>query len=237
MLLERIDTEPLRFERAIAANGWAVTDPIVDASTVSELRECLAPLARAGRGGARNLLDEPRIAGLAAAPPLHRLASAVLGDSCFAVRALFFDKTPDANWKVVWHQDLTIATRRRVDASGFGPWTEKAGVPHVQPQIDILEHMLALRLHLDPCTVDNGPVRAINGTHRFGRIAPEEIDRIRAERPESVCLAAEGAVLAFRPLLLHASSLAERPVHRRVIHVEYAARPLPPPLAWHRRIA
>lgn len=237
MLLEQAHTEPLPFEQAIAANGWAVTGPIVDASTVSELRACLAPLARAGRGGARNLLDEPRIAALASAPPLRRLAAAVLGDSCFAVRALFFDKTPGANWKVVWHQDLTIATRQRGELSGFGPWTEKAGVPHVQPPIDVLEHMLALRLHLDPCTVDNGPVRVINGTHGFGRIAPDEIDRIRAERAESVCLAAEGAVLAFRPLLLHASSPAERPAHRRVIHVEYAARPLPPPLAWHRRIA
>ena len=34
------------------------------------------------------------------------LASAVLGASCAAVRAIVFDKTPTANWKVSWHQDL-----------------------------------------------------------------------------------------------------------------------------------
>lgn len=93
------------FQQSVAALGWAVTDPVVDTPTIAELRDCVALLARTGRGGARNLLDHPRIAALAAAPTLRQFAVAVLGDPCFAVRALFFDKTPDANWKVVWHQD------------------------------------------------------------------------------------------------------------------------------------
>jgi ectoine hydroxylase-related dioxygenase (phytanoyl-CoA dioxygenase family) len=97
--------------------------------------------------------------------------------------------------------------------------------------------MLAIRLHLDPCGADNGPVRVINGTHRLGRLAPDAIDRLRAEQPESECLAAEGALLAFRPLLLHASSPAVRAGHRRVIHIEYAARPLAHPLVWHHQVA
>ena len=97
--------------------------------------------------------------------------------------------------------------------------------------------MLALHVHLDPCTADNGPVRVIDGTHCLGRLAPEAIDRLRAEQSESTCLADEGAILAFRPLLLHASSPAARPAHRRVIHIEYAAQALAPPLAWHRQVA
>jgi ectoine hydroxylase-related dioxygenase (phytanoyl-CoA dioxygenase family) len=227
----------LSFQQSIGAAGWAVTEPVVDTPTITELRECVAPLAQAGRGGARNLLDEPRIATLAASTALRQFATAVLGHACFAVRALFFDKTPDANWKVVWHQDLTVATQKRCNVANYGPWTEKAGVPHVQPPTDILEHMLAVRLHLDPCTIDTGPVRVISGTHRLGRLAAEAIDRIRADQAESLCLAAEGAILAFRPLLLHASSPATRPAHRRVIHIEYAARDLAPPLVWHRRVA
>ena len=231
------EKELLPFQQAVATRGWAVTTPMFDAGTIAELRASIAPLAQVGRGGARNLLDEPHIAGLAANPTLRKLAAAILGQSCFAVRALFFDKTPDANWKVVWHQDLTVATQRRADVPGYGPWTDKAGVPHVQPPTHILEHMLALRLHLDPCTADNGPVRVIDGTHRLGRLAPDAIDRLRAEQPESVCLADEGAVLAFRPLLLHASSPAVQPAHRRVIHIEYAAQALPAPLIWHRQVA
>jgi ectoine hydroxylase-related dioxygenase (phytanoyl-CoA dioxygenase family) len=229
--------DPLSFQQAIATVGWTVTDPIFDSVAIAQVRDRLAPLTRTGRGGARNLLDDPHIAALAAAPALRKFAAVVLGNSCFAVRALFFDKTPDANWTVVWHQDLTIAAQQRVDVPGYGPWTEKAGVPQVQPPIDVLEEMLALRLHLDPCTSDNGPVRVIDGTHRLGRLAADAIDRLRTERPESTCLATEGAILAFRPLLLHASSPASQPAHRRVIHIEYATEPLASPLVWHRQIA
>jgi len=227
----------LELQQSVAAAGWAVTDPVVDSATIAELRDCVAPLVQSGRGGARNLLDEPRIATLATSRGLRRFAGAVLGDACFAVRALFFDKTADANWKVVWHQDLTVAARERIDLPGYGPWTDKAGVPHVQPPVDVLEHMLAIRLHLDPCGEDNGPVRVLDGTHRLGRLTASEIDELRAKLPESVCLAAEGALLAFRPLLLHGSSPATHPVHRRVIHIEYAAQPLASPLAWHRQVA
>lgn len=229
--------ELLSFQQSVATAGWAVTQPVVDPTTIAELRAGVAALAHAGRGGARNLLDDAHVAALAAAPRLRQFACAILGESCFAVRALFFDKTPDANWKVVWHQDLTIATKQRAELPGYGPWTEKAGVLHVQPPIDVLEQMLAIRVHLDPCSAENGPVRVIDGTHRFGRLAPEVIDRIRADRPESVCLAAEGALLAFRPLLLHASSPAARPAHRRVIHIEYAVQSLASPLVWHRQVA
>jgi ectoine hydroxylase-related dioxygenase (phytanoyl-CoA dioxygenase family) len=229
--------ELLSFQQSIATAGWGVTGPVVDSATIRVLRDRVAAVAQIGRGGARNLLDDPDLAALAAAPTLRRFACAVLGERCFAVRALFFDKTPDVNWRVTWHQDLTVAAQQRVEVPGYGPWTDKAGVPHVQPPVDVLEQMLAIRLHLDPCGADNGPVRVINGTHRLGRLAPDAIDRLRAEQPESECLAAEGALLAFRPLLLHASSPAVRAGHRRVIHIEYAARPLAHPLVWHHQVA
>ncbi|HKW46918.1 MAG TPA: phytanoyl-CoA dioxygenase family protein [Gemmatimonadaceae bacterium] len=227
----------LSFRHSVATVGWAVTVPIIDATEVSELRACVTAHARSGRGGARNLLDDPQIASLAAAPVLRQFADVVLGKACFAVRAIFFDKTRDANWKVIWHQDLTVAVQQRIDLLGYGPWTDKAGVPHVQPPVDILEHMLAIRIHLDPCGDDNGPVRVLDGTHRLGRLTPQAIDELRAQRAESVCLADEGAILAFHPLLLHASSPATRPQHRRVIHIEYAVRALAPPLVWHRQVA
>ena len=34
------------------------------------------------------------------------------------MRSLFFDKTPQANWKVDRHQDLTIAVQDRVESTG-----------------------------------------------------------------------------------------------------------------------
>jgi hypothetical protein len=85
----------------------------------------------------------------------------------FAVPATLFDKTADANWLVPWHQDLTICVKKKVDVPGYGPWTIKAGVPHVQPPVAILDRRLAVRIHLDNCSERNGALRVLPGTHRF----------------------------------------------------------------------
>jgi ectoine hydroxylase-related dioxygenase (phytanoyl-CoA dioxygenase family) len=96
---------------------------------------------------------------------------AALGPKCFAVRGIFFNKTQSANWKVVWHQDLTISVRERKDVDGFGSWTMKGGVLHVQPPADLMNGMLAIRLHLDESGPDNGPLRVIAGSHNQGRLS------------------------------------------------------------------
>ena len=44
-----------------------------------------------------------------------------------------------------------------------------------------------------------------------------------------------GGLLLMHPLLLHASSPASQPGHRRVIHLEYAAESLPGQLEWYER--
>ena len=231
---------PLEFEsfaRTIEHQGWAITPPVIDDAMVESLRAAVSAVAENGRGGARNLLELPAVASLATSPAVRSLASAVLGDGCFATRALLFDKTPDANWKVIWHQDLTITTRERADVIGYGPWTDKAGVPHVQPPVSVLESMLAVRIHLDPCGAENGPVRVLDGSHQRGRLSAEAIEELRRQQPERDCCVAQGGVLAFRPLIVHASAPARTPHHRRVIHIEFAAQALPSPLEWHREVA
>ena len=148
------------------------------------------------------------------------------------VRGILFDKTPGANWKVGWHQDLSIAVKKRVDVPGFGPWSEKAGVPHVQPPCAVLEQMLTIRLHLDECGEDNGPLRVLPGSHTKGKMAPQEIKAYRQATEPVICACPRGGALLMRPLLLHASSLATSPKHRRVVHLEFAAQPLPGGLEW-----
>ena len=137
-----------------------------------------------------------------------------------------------ANWKVPWHQDLTIEVRKKLDVSGFGPWSTKAGVVHVQPPASTLENMLAVRIHLDDCDESNGPLRVIPGSHRLGRLTSEQILRIAAQ-PAVRCTVPAGGVMLMRPLLVHASSACRDPRHRRVIHLEFAAGALPAGLEWH----
>jgi ectoine hydroxylase-related dioxygenase (phytanoyl-CoA dioxygenase family) len=157
-----------------------------------------------------------------------------LGLDAFVIRDLFFDKTSEANWKVAWHQDLTIAVRHRIDLPGFGPWSEKDGVPHVRPPVELLERMLTVRLHLDDCGEQNGPLRVLPCSHRHGKLDANAIRAWRAEVPAVVCTIKCGGVVLMRPLLLHASSPARRPEHRRVIHLEFAAEELPGGLQWYR---
>jgi ectoine hydroxylase-related dioxygenase (phytanoyl-CoA dioxygenase family) len=163
------------------------------------------------------------------------LVSATLGPESSAVRAILFDKVENANWHVGWHQDQTIAIAERRDAPGFGPTSLKNGVPHTRASAEVLEHMLAIRLHLDPCTDDNGPLRCVPGSHRLGRLDPDASLPTKQQLGEQTCTVGRGGALLMRPLCLHASSPANTPRHRRVIHIEFANCELPEPLAWHER--
>jgi ectoine hydroxylase-related dioxygenase (phytanoyl-CoA dioxygenase family) len=218
--------------RAIEADGVTVVPGILTPEECDRLTAALGDAPHA----IRNLMEAvPEVARLARLPAVRGLAGAILGPDCFAVRGLFFDKTPQANWKVAWHQDLTIAVRERCEVTGFGPWSEKAGIPHVQPPADLLGRMIAIRLHLDSCGPDNGPLRVVPGSHAAGRIDGSEIAGWRALRGERVVTVDRGGALVMRPLLLHASSPSTNPDHRRVIHLEFAAEGLPGDLKWHGR--
>jgi phytanoyl-CoA dioxygenase PhyH len=222
----------LTIAQQIDTRGFAIVEQsLLTPRQLAEL-ERLACGARPGEGGQRNLLDVPEIQALANMRPLVRVVEPLVGPTPFAVRAILFDKTATANWKVAWHQDLTIAVRERLDAAGFGPWSTKAGVVHVQPPTEFLDEMLAIRLHLDACGPDNGPLRVLPGSHRAGKIPEDQISRRRVQHTEEVCAVPQGGAILMRPLLLHASSPAGVPTHRRVVHIEYASRPLPEGLRW-----
>jgi ectoine hydroxylase-related dioxygenase (phytanoyl-CoA dioxygenase family) len=181
----------------------------------------------------RNLLDESKeVQDLASSEEIRALLEPLMGADFFPVRGILFDKIPDANWKVPWHQDLTIAVQERVDVEGFGPWSVKADVIHVQPPTTILEKMLTVRIHLDDCGEDNGALRVIAGSHLSGRIPEAEISSCRARGHEQICAVAAGGALLMRPLLLHASSPSRLPGHRRVVHLDFASATLPSGLRW-----
>lgn len=216
--------------------GFAIIPNVLDNATTNALRETLAPLQIEGTAGARNLLDVPAIQTLARSSKIRALIEPVLGPDCFAVRGIYFDKTAGANWKVPYHQDLSVAVAARLDVAGFGPWSVKAGAIHVQPPPQILENMLTLRLHLDACDENNGALRVLENTHCLGKLSAPQIARQRERGEEIVCAVGRGGALLMRPLLLHASSPARCPSHRRVIHLEWAARDLPEGLNWGHQI-
>ena len=223
---------------SLAADGYATVADAADELTLQRLAEAVEPLLSGltrTQGGVRDALKLPAVRA-AAAGPLRVLATAVLGDDCVAVSATLFDKTPGRNWKVPFHQDVTIKVRSRERVPGFETWWEKAGVTHCWATRAILETMLAVRLHLDDCGPDNGPLRVLPGSHLAGVLDAAGIDAWPRDK-EVACPAARGGVILMRPLLLHASSAAASPDRRRILHVEFASPKLPGDLRWHEAIA
>jgi hypothetical protein len=49
------------------------------------------------------------------------IARETLGKEAFPFRATLFDKSPTANWLVVWHQDTALPLQERRDAPLWGP--------------------------------------------------------------------------------------------------------------------
>jgi hypothetical protein len=148
------------------------------------------------------------------------------------VRAVLFDKTPDTNWAVAWHQDRTIVVRERLEVEGFGPWSRKDGLLHVAPPMQVLNGMATLRIHLDPCGADNSPLTVAMGSHRLGRVPAREVAARAGQHAQLACLAEAGDVWAYSTPILHTSARARIPSRRRVLQVDYAACDLPGELAW-----
>ena len=234
--------DPAQTREQFERDGFVILPGLFGDAECDALNAELTPLfeaqqhrAKSRIGGVRNLLAfSPCVAAIATAPKAISLLAALGAPGAFPVRSIFFDKTPDANWVVAWHQDVQIAVAERLEVPGFGPWTTKAGVTHVQPPAAILEEMFTVRLHLDDCDETNGALRVVPGSHAQGVLSSKALEESK-HKLAVTCSVPKGGILVMRPLLLHASSSAQVPGHRRVLHLEYATLPLPGGLRWHER--
>lgn len=148
------------------------------------------------------------------------------------MRAVLFDKTAASNWTLGWHQDRTIEVAERREAPGFGPWTTKMGRLHVAPPFSVIEGMVTARLHLDDVDEDNAPLLIAPGSHRLGLVLEADISAAVERCGVEACLALAGDVWLYATPILHASSAAMRPGHRRVLQIDFAAADLPAALVW-----
>jgi len=215
------------FELEIAARmpdpGFAIFERIIDAGEVVQVIEGLASagLSRS-KAGARHVLSVPIVRALADDHRLIGLAERFIGPGAMPFRATLFDKSPGANWLVVWHQDTALPLARRIERVEWGPWSTKSGVLYAHAPAWALERVVALRVHLDDSTASNGPLRVLPDTHRDGVLSNGEIDRRAREVGVVDGVVPAGGVIAMRPLTLHASSKSTDARPRRVLHIEYA---------------
>lgn len=220
--------------QALDKDGFALIKSAVDDRQIAQLiEEGESARSEKAAAGIRNLLSRsPLINDFAHSELITGMLRSLTDATPRPVRAILFDKTPGANWYVTWHQDLTIPVAQRSDASGFGPWSIKDDVVHVQPPVSILEKMISLRIHLDACPEENGAIKFIAGSHSRGILNADEIAAIRDSATARVCAAERGDVIAMRPLILHSSSVSQLPGHRRVLHLEFSYADLPAGMDW-----
>src|SRR3984957_1305530 len=116
---------------AIAATGFRIVSAMNTLTVIEEqgfgvLPEVLLPCEtrrliddldqsplRRSKAGVRHALRHPSVAALAREPRLLNIAREVLGAEARPFCATLFDKSPQANWLVVWHQDTALPLRNR----------------------------------------------------------------------------------------------------------------------------
>jgi len=222
---------PASSAHTLARNGYAVVENVLDASQCREIAVRLETRNYEGPGS-RRLIQEAWCAALGAKILGLSAFRSILPPTSVAVQCILFDKSPERNWLVALHQDLSIPVAQRIDSDACSGWSEKDGMTFVQPPISVLESVVAVRLHLDPCPADSGALRVVPGSQRWGRLSPGRTEEIRREHGEVTVEVSQGGALVMRPLLLHASSKASKPVRRRVLHFVFGPRELPLRLRW-----
>lgn len=216
----------------LAQQGFAVVHPVLSPAECDALADQVTGGASAS-GGTRSLLQQDWCRALAQRLRTHPALALLLASAPTAVQCTYFEKSAGRNWLVPLHQDLSIPVAGRVDHPALGAWSQKEGALFVQPPAALLQQLVAVRVHIDPCAADDGPLRVIPGSH-LGGIAttPTTTTALRQGRTEQVCTVAQGGAMLMRPLLLHASSKSTGSGRRRVLHFLFGPATLPMGLAW-----
>jgi hypothetical protein len=180
-----------------------------------------APAAKQRRGetyAVRNLLSgRPALVPVLASLGIDRIAESALGVAVVALDATFFDKNAGANWTVPSHQDVIMpAVAAPADSQTF----VRFGATYAEAPEQVLRSLVAIRIHFDDCPPDNGALAVVPGSHHRRMEAAD----LAALGPDAfvVCPCRAGDVLVMSPLLVHRSSPATQPNHRKVLHVVYS---------------
>jgi ectoine hydroxylase-related dioxygenase (phytanoyl-CoA dioxygenase family) len=208
----------------VEKQGFAIIPDVVPKSDIARIVRDLAenPLPRS-RAGSRHAMRHPSIATFAHHASLIGLAQEITGGGAIPFRATLFEKSPNSNWLVVWHQDTTLPIQHRQDIPGWGPWSVKDGITYAHAPAAALEKVVALRVHLDDSTTENGPLRVLPGTHNIGVLDDDAIHRLASDVNPVDCIIPLGGLIAMKPLVVHASSKSRAEQPRRVLHIEYAS--------------
>lgn len=214
---------------AFEADGFALIPALLTGDDLRTVDDALAVRADIG---ARDLLAEPWCIDLAWRLQGHSHLAGALPRTHVPVQCTAFEKSVARNWLVAVHQDVAVPVAARIEHLALGGWSNKGGTWFVQPPDAVLSQLVAVRLHVDDCCIDDGPLHVVPGSHRHGRLGDVDAIAMRDARGTVACPVPRGGAMLMRPLLLHASSKATGASRRRVLHFLFGPRELPYGLAW-----
>jgi ectoine hydroxylase-related dioxygenase (phytanoyl-CoA dioxygenase family) len=217
--------------RVFEENGFVVTAPLFDPEECDAIARNVTTV-NFENAGTRNLLTFPWCVSLVRLIRSHPAVAPLLPGSAVASQCTLFEKSVDRNWLVSLHQDLSIPVAGKVEHPDIAGWSVKEGTVFAQPPTSLLAGLVAVRLHLDDCGSDDGPLRVVPGSHRSGRLDCEVAIAKRQQLGEMICAAPRGSAVLMRPLLLHASSKSSSGNRRRVLHFLFGPSSLPFGLKW-----
>lgn len=216
--------------------GFEIIESIYSEKEVNELIKLIESKDLSGKFGVREFLgNNPDIADKVFTKRLKEVIKQVSSNCNKSIKSIYFDKPPNANWVVNWHQDLTVNLKAKKETEGFINWRENAERVIAQPSKEILESIFTIRIHLDDCTKENGALRVIEGSHKNGVIEIKNWVKGK-EDVEKICEVNKGGILIMKPLILHSSKRTENAQNRRVIHIEFTDKELPNGLGWKEKI-
>jgi hypothetical protein len=215
--------------------GFAIAPNVLSARECEDVLRLVAGGVKS-LAGVRSLLAVDWCQRLATHLRSHPEIASFVPAGYVAAQCTYFEKSSIRNWLVAVHQDLSIPVAERKSAACLGGWSEKEGTLFVQAPVELLERLVAVRVHLDSCGESDGPLQVVPGTHAIGRIGPEEAASIRHAKHMVSCTVNAGDAIVMRPLLLHASSKSSGTSLRRVLHFLFGPRDLPHGLRWRHAI-
>ena len=221
---------------SLREKGFKIIENIYSSKEIDEILTLLDSKEIDNKFGIREfLMDHPEIQEKVFTKKLKKIIHQIAPNCHKSIKSIYFDKPPSANWIVNWHQDLTINLRNRKEVENYKNWRTKEDRVVVQPDLDMLDSIFTIRIHLDDCKKENGALRIIESSHRKGVIQISDwiIDKAGKER---ICEVNKGGVLVMKPLVLHASRRTENNLNRRIFHIEFTEKELPKGLEWKERI-
>lgn len=226
---------PPSLSQSLAQQGFALAPNFLSSTECDHIAEQLQCSSKPA-GSTRCLLQQSWCVDLA--EQLHRRASQaeLLTSSHAAVQCTYFEKSLATNWLVAMHQDLSIPVAKKISHPALRGWSQKENTLFVQAPVALLQQLVAIRLHIDHCFDDDGPLRVVPGSHLQKQISPAAVTSLRQTYGEVTCTGTRGTALIMRPLLLHASSKTRNQGKRRVLHFLFGPRQLQYGLQWRQAV-